>query len=288
MDGKSASPDGAVARMAARQHGVVSIRQLREAGVSDDAARARVRAGRLHRVHRGVYAVGHPRLSLEGRWMAALLACGSGEATVVLSHRAAAALWGLLPPADGAVDVSVAGSGGRRRRRGVRIHRSSTLTADQTTRRRGIPVTTPARTLADLRRAVIANGLWGSGSHEEVRRAIRQAEALGLPPGDENLGDRTRSELERRFLRLCRSHGLPAPEVNTRIGRFEVDFLWPDRRVIVETDGYRYHRGRVAFEDDRARDLALRALGYDVVRLTHRQLMDEPAAVASVLRSLRT
>jgi very-short-patch-repair endonuclease len=108
---------------------------------------------------------------------------------------------------------------------------------------------------------------------------------LGLPIGSDANHDRTRSDLERDFLRLCRRHRLPAPEVNARIGRFLVDFLWRDRRLIVETDGYRYHRGRQAFEDDRARDLEQRALGYEVIRLSYRQVIDEPGRVAEVLRT---
>jgi len=137
-------------------------------------------------------------------------------------------------------------------------------------------VTTPARTIADLTRAVSAT---------ERRRAIRQAEVLGLDPGLSVPRERTRSELEHLFLKLCRRHSLPVPQVNVRIGGLLVDFAWQDRRLIVETDGYRFHRGRTAFESDRARDLRLRELGYDVVRLTYRQVLDRPEQVAGVLSS---
>jgi len=106
-----------------------------------------------------------------------------------------------------------------------------------------------------------------------------------VPIGSSVDRDRTRSELEHLFLRLCRRYRLLTPEVNARIGSLTVDFLWRDRRLIVETDGYRYHRGRAAFEDDRARDLELRALGFEVVRLSHRQVMDEPERVAAILRA---
>ena len=106
---------------------------------------------------------------------------------------------------------------------------------------------------------------------------------LGAHAADADL---TRSELEHRFLRLCRRHRIPAPEVNVRIGPFLVDFLWRDERLITETDGYRFHRGRVAFEADRARDVELKLLGYTVVRFTHRQVTDEPAQVAQTLRVL--
>jgi very-short-patch-repair endonuclease len=119
----------------------------------------------------------------------------------------------------------------------------------------------------------------------ELRRAVRQASVLGLSIGDGVKDDRTRSDLERDFLRLCRRNRLPAPEVNVRVGRHLVDFLWHDRMLIVETDGYRYHRGRQAFEDDRARDLALRSLGYEVLRIADRQVDDEPERIAEVLRA---
>jgi very-short-patch-repair endonuclease len=145
------------------------------------------------------------------------------------------------------------------------------------TRRQNIPVTTPARTIADLRRVA---------PPEVVRRAVRQAVVVGLDIPEDVEADFTRSELERRFLHLCRRHRLPSPQVNSRVGVFRVDFLWPKQRLIVETDGYRYHSGRQAFEDDRARDVELRLLGYDVVRFTHRQLTHDPAGVAAALRAV--
>lgn len=276
MDAKAArasSADRRVAKVAARQYGVISAAQLRAAGVNRGGRARRLQAGRLHRVHRGVYAVGHRRLSELGIWMAAVLACGEGAA---LSHLAAAALWRLLPPPRESIDVTVPGDGGREKQVGIRLHRSSTLGPESTTRRAGIPVTTAARTLADLRRVVAA---------PRLRRAIREADVLGLSVGDLER-DLTRSELETRFLMLCRRHSLPVPEVNARVGAFKVDFLWPQRRLIVETDGYRYHRGRVAFEEDRARDVHLRLLGYEVLRFTHRQVTGGGAHVAAALRVL--
>jgi very-short-patch-repair endonuclease len=273
MPDKGARADARIAELAARQHGVVTSRQLREAGLSRDAVLDRRRAGRLHPLHRGVYAVGHVAPSMERRWMAAVLALGEHA---FLSHRSAAALWDLLPPIDCPVDVSWPGRGGKRGRTGLRIHRPVSLQAHETTRRRGIPVTSPARTLADLRAVAPAASL---------RRAIRQAEVLGLPTGADVEGDRTRSELERRFLLLCRRHRLPPPAVNLQIGSLTVDFCWRKLRLIVETDGYRYHRGRQAFEDDRSRDLTLRGLGFEVLRLSYRQVFDEPDRVATVLRN---
>lgn len=275
------APDREVARIAAAQHGAISIVQLHFAGLSKTAVQKRCRSGRLHSLHRGVYAVGHIAPSNERRWMAAMLALrgdviGTGA---VLSHRSAAELWGLLPTGDGPVDVSLPSRNGRGTRLGIRIHRPMSLATAEMTRLRGIPVTSAARTLADLRRAVPAG---------ELRRAIRQADFLGLSTGSDVMSDRTRSELERRFLWLCRRHRLPTPAVNMRVGALTVDFCWVEEKLVVETDGYRSHRGRAAFEDDRARDLTLRALGYEVQRLSYRQVFDEAERVAAVLRAVLT
>jgi very-short-patch-repair endonuclease len=174
-------------------------------------------------------------------------------------------LWGLLPATAGPIHITIPDGGGRPRLRGIRRHRSRTLTSAHATSRNGIPVTTPARTIADLRRAVLP---------EQLRRATRQANVIGLDIGGDVEVDPTRSELERRFLRLCRRHRLAPPEVNAQVGGLVVDFRWSDRALIVETDGYRYQRGRQAFEDDRARDIELRLLGYEVV-LSCRQVLDD-------------
>lgn len=273
MRHQCATPDQLIAKVAGRQHGAISVAQLRAAGLDKYQVLHRAQTGRLHRIHRGVYAVGHARLSRAGGWMAAVLA--GGEAAV-LSHRSAAALWALLPDRHGAdVDISVPGDGGRRTRTGIRVHRCPSLTPKLVTSHRGIPVTTPARTVSDLRNAIPA---------QEFRRALRQADVLGLPSGLDVAHDRTRSELEFRFLSLCRKYHLPAPDVNVRIDSLLVDFVWPNERLIVETDGYRYHRGRTAFEEDRSRDLRLRTLGYNVIRLTHRQVVDRPEDVVAALR----
>jgi very-short-patch-repair endonuclease len=133
---------------------------------------------------------------------------------------------------------------------------------------------------------VTAAGAAGSLSRRALRKAIRQANVLGLPIDDGGSSDPTRSDLERDFLRLCRHARLPSPEVNVRVGPFLVDFLWRERRLVVETDGYIHHRGRVAFQDDRGRDLELRQLGYDVLRLSERQVDEEPSLVAETLSSI--
>jgi very-short-patch-repair endonuclease len=270
--------DRAVARLAGNQHGVVSLTQLRAAGIGGDAARKRVRSGRLHRVFRGVYAVGHDRLTNEGRWMAATLACGDGA---VLSHRAAGAHWRLLSAPSGPVDVTIPGDVGRKQRRGIRLHRSITLTQRQCTWRAGIPVTTPTRTLLDLRRFA---------TDAELGRARRQAEVLGYPLEDAAMiePDLTRSELERRFLQLCQRHRIPSPEVNARVGDHVVDFLWRHAALIVETDGYRYHSGRAAFEHDRVREAKLTLAGYEVLRFSWRQIVHAPDVVIATVRARLT
>src|SRR6188474_1326535 len=266
-----ATADAAMAALAARQHGVVSFGQLKAAGLTASGVARRVRSGRLHRLHRGIYAIGYRPLTHQARWMAAVLAAGE---SAVVSHRSAAALWGMLAPRSGPVDISVPGNGGRGKRPGIHLHRSRTLTPEQTARRLEIPVTTPSRTVADLRHVA---------SPAEVRRAVRQAGVLGLRVEGE-APERTRSELEQAFLQLCERYDLPMPEVNVKVASLEVDFLWPARRLIVETDGYRFHRGRTAFEDDRNRDLSLRSLGYEVIRLTYRQVTDQSERIATILR----
>jgi very-short-patch-repair endonuclease len=173
--------------------------------------------------------------------------------------------------------VTVPGAGGRKQRNGISLHRSLTLLPSHTTRRSAIPVTKPSRTLADLRRALPA---------KEFAAALREAEYLRLPIGDRFEPDRTRTELEARFLALCRRHRLPRPEVNVPIGPYTVDFLWAGRRLVVEVDGWEGHRTRSAFEEDRARDARLKVMGYDVVRFTWRQLTDEPRTVVATIRAL--
>jgi very-short-patch-repair endonuclease len=263
-----------IGTVAARQHGVVTRTQLIAAGILPSGITDRVQAGHLHRVHRGVYAVGHPGLSQHGKWMAAVLACGDGA---VLSHRSAGALWRIVASPPSLTDVTVPGDAGRKRRRGLKLHRSTTLLPSHTTRRFGIPVTTPARTLEDLRRVL---------PDDQFAAAVREAEYLRLPIGDRFETDRTRSELEARFLALCRRHRVPAPEVNVRVGPFRVDFLWPRQRLIVEVDGWDSHRTRSAFEADRARDADLTARGYAVLRFTWRQLAEDAATVVRTIRTL--
>lgn len=296
MGHKSDTTDIRLGEIAARQHGVVSLRQLEGLGLSRYAIAKRAKKGRLHRVHQGVYAVGHKGLGWHGRWMAAVLACGEGA---VLSHGSAASLWGLLKPTEGPSHVSTPSTSGRTTRRGIHIHRCPSLRTPSpaepspspscspgrggrrgrllTTHRHNIPTTTVERTIEDLRASSLI-------PPHLVRRAIRQAELNGLKlDGIET--DRTRSDLERAFLALFRRHRIPPPEVNPKIGRYEVDFLWRDERLVVEADTWTYHRGSVAFEDDHERDAVLRRAGFAVLRFTDRQLEAEPDRIAADIRS---
>jgi very-short-patch-repair endonuclease len=283
--------------LAARQHGVVSIAQLERLGVSADAARWRARTGQLHRVHRGVYAVGHPAIGTMGRCMAAVLAVGGRNGGrggsplehwgAAVSHRSAAFVWDLLLLEESLIDVALPNDSGRATRFGLRVHRPRSLPDRDVTLRSGIPVTTPRRTVADLRRALA----WRSPaavSGRELRRAIRQANVIGLDLSEEDRGDRTRSDLEAAVLGIFKRHRAKLPEINVRVGPYLVDFLWRAEKVVVEVDSYLYHRGREAFVADRRRDLGLRRLGHEVIRISELQVEEEPDSVAEgVLEVLR-
>jgi very-short-patch-repair endonuclease len=285
--------DRDVAALAAVQHGVVSHAQLRRLGLAKSGIERRARTGRLHRVHRGVYAVGHPRLTRHGQYMAAVLACGEGA---VISHGSAAVLW-RLPWRQGArIDVTVPGRGARSRRRLVVVHRAR-LDPSEATTIDGIPVTSPSRTLIDLA---------DRGNRRPLERAIDEAHYLqldltGLAPRQGRRGSGvlaavleahepgstlTRSELEERFLALCHRNELPAPRVNRRVEGYEVDFCWPQRRLIVETDGRAAHATARAFEGDRVKDAELTAAGWRVIRVTYRRLLSQPGPLASQLQGL--
>jgi very-short-patch-repair endonuclease len=236
-----------------------------------DGIKHRLRAGRLTSIYRGVYAVGHTALSDRGRAQAALLAAGP---TALASHGTAAALYGLLPSMPAVLDVTIT-QGRRRSRPGLHIH----LTKDPPERRYrlGLPLTAPLRTLADLA---------ATRPKPEVDRAVETAlvRRLITPADLKERGEApTRSELERRMLRLIREAGLPAPLVNHPLGPYLIDFLWPEQRLIVETDGYATHGHREAFERDRQRDATLQAAGYAVLRFTWRRITREPIRVAALL-----
>ena len=283
-------PDERVRIVAGRQHGCVSVAQLLDAGLTRRAVEHRLERGWLLRMHRGVYLVG-PLESPLARCMAAVLAVGPDAA---VSHGSAAAVRGVRR-ADGAVDVMVARSGPRSRP-GIRVHHTADLPPEDVTHHRGLPVTSIERTLLDLattltphdlERAVEQAQISGLTTHAKLvdsltrRRPSRGVAALRAAMRHEP--QLTRSEAERRFLRLVREARLPEPAVNTRVGGYEVDFLWPSRRLIVEIDGYGYHSSRAAFERDRARDVELQGRGYRILRFTPRRVADEPVAVIAAV-----
>ena len=235
--------------------------------------RHRLRTGRLHGVFRGVYAVGHEAIGDVGRVRAALMAAGP---TAVASHRTAAALHRLTPVMPRQIEVTVTRAGPRSRR-GLTIHR--TTRPPTITTARGLPVTAPLRTLADLAPDISAEAFEAMCAEALVRHLVTARDLDALAPD----AAPTRSELERRFRRLVRDAGLPPPEVNPQHGATLPDFRWPGERVIVETDGWAAHQGRAAFERDRARDADRTGEGWAVLRFTARQVDDRPAWVVARL-----
>lgn len=286
--------DAAIAALAARQHGVIAIRQLRDLGLGASGIRHRVAAGKLHRIHRGVYSVGHSVLSMDGRRMAAVLALGP---TAVASHRMAGALHAIVN--SSALEVTVATRGGRCVP-GVVVHRTRRLDLADGGRLDGIPCTSLARTLLDY--AELA-------THRQLERACEQAEiqrtydqraidaAIERNPGrrgtkrllvvvaDFRPGTTpAKNDVEEAMLAICDRIAAPRPLVNAWIpfedgGGASPDFLWPERKRIVEVDGYATHGTRGAFESDRERDRKLRLLGYDVIHFTWRDVMIRPERV---------
>jgi very-short-patch-repair endonuclease len=284
-------PDRAIARLARRQHGIVTRGQLQAIGLGRGSIEHRIAQGRLHRLHRGVYLVDHPVLPPLARECAAVLACGEGA---VLSHFTAAWLWGVLPSAANGVDVTVPGD--RRDHSDIRIHRTGRLERADVARRHGLPLTAPPRTLVDLGGVLSAEQLERCVAEAFVLRRVTRRQMDGVAERSDGrtgigtlralLADGpalTRSEAEARLLALVRAARLPPPAGNVRIGPHEVDFLWREERFVVEVDGYAYHSTRRAFERDRRRDAELHANGFDVVRVTWRQIVDEPEALVARL-----
>jgi very-short-patch-repair endonuclease len=256
----------------------------------------RIETGALHVVRRGVYAVGHRALRPRAHVLAAVLAAGPGA---VLSHRSAAALWGIRPTSAARADVTVPDR--RRGAQGVRIHHAA-LPPEHVTTHDGIPVTTVERTLLDLAAILALDALRHTLEEAEIqvgpdwrvlgemaarpRRGARALRRLIEERSDAPVV--TRSVLERRFLDFCRRHDLPLPETNTYVEGFEVDCVWRDRRLVAELDSRRHHDHGEAFERDRHRDRVLTTAGWRPIRITWRQQRDEPAALAADLRRLTT
>ncbi len=292
--GTARAREQAIAQLAGRQRGVVHRAQLLLAGFTRAAIEHRLATGRLIRLHGSVYAVGHTALPPFGREFAALLAVGPDA---VLSHRSAAAIWRLLEPwLHEPVDVTVVGRNPGRSK-GIRIHRSLSLSPGDLRQRQGMRVTSPLRTLMDLA---------ATASDHDLERAVAEAQVARLVTVDElaagvraasgrrgagrlrrllDDGDAapTRSVAEREMRALVRRAGLPAPESNSVVAGHEVDLLWRAARLVVEVDGYAAHHTRKAFEKDRMRDAELLLAGHRVLRLTWRQLNTQPEAVVARL-----
>jgi very-short-patch-repair endonuclease len=260
----------------------------------------RVKCGRLVRLYRGVYAVGHVQRTRETRWIAAVMACGRGS---VLSHRDAAALWRIYETHSATVHVTTTAQSARKLP-GIKVHRTRRLDPADVTKKDGIPVTTVARTLVDLTDLLPS---------DRILRAMREAEYLKLLDTDTLIaavqrgngrkrltelttamarhtpGQIVREELEHRFQELLHEAGLPKPDTNIRVKTrrrtYTVDCLWPDQRVAIELDGRDAHIRATAFEEDRARDAALTAIGFRPLRFTWLRLKHEPEHVLAELKA---
>jgi len=280
-----------VGELARQQWGIVTREQLIERGMGTRGISDWVQSGRLHRLYRSVYAYGHDRLRVEGRWLAAVMACGPGA---VLSHRDAAQLWELRQSSSAFIDVTVPSRNGRIKRRGIRVHRSGRLAAEEISERCGIPVTTVARTLLDLADVL---------DRQALRRAVTEAEYTNrfdldtliavvqnnpgrrgakLMSAVEGRQHRTRSPLEDRFLRLLERYGVEEPESAVWIEGYEIDFLWRRVHLAVELDGLSAHATRAAVRRDRRRDRVLWRAGVRTMRLTAGDLA-QPEEVLSDL-----
>jgi Transcriptional regulator, AbiEi antitoxin len=287
-------PHRALGELATRQHGVVSIRQLARLGISRSSAAKAVAAGRLYRLHRGVYAVGHMRLSWHSHCLAAVLAC----APAVASHTSAAWLWGLLRGRPGTIHITAPTR--RHAKPFARLHHAR-LAGDDRALREGIPVTALPRTLLDLaamvpaprlRRAVerseelnlldlrAIDALLARAGGHPGRGPLRHSLALYRPPAF------TRSDLERRFLELAREAGLPPPSMNFNQDGYELDAYWRPERFAVELDVYETHGTREAFEDDRLRQEELKLSGIEMIRVTGPRLDREPGEVVKRVATL--
>jgi very-short-patch-repair endonuclease len=285
-----------LAELAREQHGVVATRQLSALGYSRRMIEHRVGAAELHRIHKGVYAVGHTRLSMKGLFMAAVLACGP---RALLSHHAAASLHDLRRYPTGKIDVTAVG---KRAHAGVRCHGCRNLHRDDRTIIDAIPVTSLPRTLLDLAEVCDPQRL-RSLIEEADRRQILDAAAIerlvarspgrhGLKPLTAAIQDAApdapwlASDLERAFRELLRAHDLPLPQTNVLVEGMLVDCVWPKHRLIAELDGAPYHRTRQAFETDRRRDMKLMAAGWRVIRITGHRIRHDALALVAELRAL--
>jgi very-short-patch-repair endonuclease len=279
--------------------------QLMEMGYAANTVLEWAATGRLHRLHQGVYAVGHRRLSWHSRCWGAALGADANETNEVVwpaiaSHGSAAYLWGIYRYRPECIDVTAPIR--RRAKREFRVHFSSILAVEDRGEREGIPVTSVARTLMDLAIRLRA---------DQLDRRLERAEELGIldVAGIEALlaragGHRgrgrlgralalyqpdpafTRSRFEKLFRRFVREAGLPAPSMNFNVAGFELDAYWPEHRFVVELDLYETHGSRAAFERDRLRQEELKLLGIEMIRVTRPRLEREPDVVIRNLATL--
>lgn len=284
--------DREIARIADVQKGFAVREQLLDAGLSRSAIAHRLRTGRLHEYYKSVYLVGRNVIEPLGREMAAIL---KYRGNAILSHRSAAAVWGLLAPSSDGVSVTVVVAGAHSRP-GLLVHRAQALDQRDLRAREGLPLTAPARAVVDLaceepeaelEEAVAVVRQRGLASDDEIRAAINRAPGRRGAARLERLlttGDAsgfTRSKAERRMRSLLRAAELPQPKANVPLLGYIADFLWAEPKLIVEVDGYLFHSDRRSFERDRRRDQVFAAAGYVVVRVTWTQLCEEPLAVVA-------
>jgi very-short-patch-repair endonuclease len=282
---KLSTPEVLLAQLAAEQHGVVTIAQLLATGLDRDAVAYRRKVGRLHLLHRGVYAVGHRPPSPLATAIAAVLACGPNAA---LSHRSAAALWRIVSKWPATTHVTAPTD---RRRPGIHIHRSRHLDA---TTHYGVRVTTPARTLVDLADVLPAQQLARAVNEAQVQRLVTAAELSTLLtryPGrrtSQLTPERgaTRSHLEDTFTRFLKHHRLPLPERNQVIAGHEVDAVYREHKLVIELDSRQFHTTPRAFEQDRDRDADLLTAGFSTLRITDRRLKRHATHEAQRLREI--
>lgn len=290
---QSVALDDRLARLAGRQYGHVTRAHLTELGFTRSAIATRLRSGRLIAVHRGVYAVGHPRPEAIARAAAAVLACGPDA---VLSHFSAAALWGLTKRWPAPAEVTVPA---RRRPTGVRVHVHLGLESRDIRRHLGIRVTSPARTLLDTAPRLTKTGLARAVNDARIAKHLRLAHldelltrqphhpgARLLRPFVERPTGATRSALEDGFVAFALQYGLPTPLINTRVRGYEVDAFFPVERVIVELDGWEFHRSRRSFEGDRERDATMLAVDLPTVRVTRDRIANAPEREAARLHEI--
>jgi len=285
-----------LAQLAGHQHGVVSTTQLRALGWGHGKISREVSAGRLHRLHRGVYTVGYKALTQQARSLAAVLSCGPDA---LLSHLSAAWMWGISTRFPAIPEVTVTATV-RHARADIQVHSARTLDPSDRTVVEEIPLTAVPRTLLDVAGAAEGHVRWALPRAKRlglldliaIDSLLRRSAGLRGVARLRGALDRyrtrafTRSTLELDFLRLVERAGLPRPSMNLFVCGYELDAYWSDLRFAVELDTYDYHGDELSFEEDRMRQEDLKLAGIEMIRVTGRRMDREPAVVASRLRHL--